>query len=128
MVGPIFLFDLAASQARWLATRQATIASNVANANTPGYGAIDVVPFETTLDKQSRVVPAVTSPRHIGGEDITSSAEKVRRSESWDVVHSGNTVSVEQEMLKAGDVNRDFSLNTAIVKSFHRMFTAAAKA
>ena len=33
----------------------------------------------------------------------------------------------EQEMLKAGDVNKDYSLNTAIVKSFHRMFMNSTK-
>jgi flagellar basal-body rod protein FlgB len=42
-------------------------------------------------------------------------------------VHSGNSVSLEQEMLKAGDINRDYSLNTAIVKSFHRMFMTSLK-
>lgn len=126
-MGPIFLLSLAASQARWLETRQATIASNVANVNTPGYGAVDVVPFETTLDRNASVVPAVTSPMHIPGDDLLSSTEKVRKSASWDVVHSGNSVSLEQEMLKAGDINRDYSLNTAIVKSFHHMFTTAMK-
>ena len=43
------------------------------------------------------------------------------------MVHSGNSVSLEQEMLKAGDVNKDYSLNTAIIKSFHRMFMSTAK-
>ena len=51
----------------------------------------------------------------------------MRKEDSWDVVHSGNSVSLEQEMMKAGDVNRDYSLNTAIVKSFHRMFMTSAK-
>jgi flagellar basal-body rod protein FlgB len=43
------------------------------------------------------------------------------------VVHSGNSVSLEQEMLKAGDINQDYSLNTAIIKSFHRMFMTSTK-
>ena len=50
-----------------------------------------------------------------------------RKEQSWEVVHSGNSVSLEQEMLKAGDINKDYSLNTAIIKSFHRMFMTSTK-
>lgn len=124
-MGPIYLFDIASSHARWLSLRQATISSNVANSNTPSYKAQDIEPFSKLLDAQ--VVPvAVTSPKHItGGTSVR--AQGMRKEESWEVVHSGNSVSLEQEMLKAGDVNRDYSLNTAIVKSFHRMFMTSAK-
>ena len=45
----VYLFDLASQQARYLAVRQATIASNVANANTPDYKARDVVPFSEVM-------------------------------------------------------------------------------
>ena len=125
-MGPIFLLELASSQARWLAIRQTTIASNVANVNTPGYNALDVEPFSATLD-QTKVALAATSPMHIVPDGAEATAEKVKKGDSWDIVHSGNSVSLEQEMLKAGDVNRDYSLNTAVVKSLHRMFTASAK-
>ncbi len=36
-------------------------------------------------------------------------------------------VSLEQEMMKAGDVNRSFSLNTSIVKAFNAMLTQSVK-
>jgi flagellar basal-body rod protein FlgB len=120
------LLDLASSQARWLAVRQTTIASNVANANTPGYKALDVSPFSKTLE-QAKVALATTSPAHIPSEESEAMTEKVKKGDSWEIVHSGNSVSLEQEMLKAGDVNREYSLNTAVVKSLHRMFTASAK-
>ena len=45
----VYLFDLASMQARHLAVRQATIAGNVANANTPDYKARDVTPFAEVL-------------------------------------------------------------------------------
>jgi flagellar basal-body rod protein FlgB len=124
-VGPVYLFELASSHARWLSLRQATISSNVANANTPGYRAQDIEPFDKILD--TKVVPlAVTSPKHIAtGSSVRP--QGTRKENSWDIVHSGNSVSLEQEMLKAGDINRDYSLNTAIVKSYHRMFMSSAK-
>lgn len=125
-MGPVYLFDLASSHARWLSIRQATISSNVANANSPGYKAQDIEPFTKLLD--SKVVSmAVTSPLHIA-PDPSTRPQGTRKEQSWDIVHSGNSVSVEQEMMKAGEVNRDYSLDAAIVKSFHRMFMASTKA
>jgi len=45
----VHLFELASQQARWLSARQVTVAENIANANTPGYKAADVPPFEAVL-------------------------------------------------------------------------------
>jgi flagellar basal-body rod protein FlgB len=125
-VGPVYLFDVASSQARWLSLRQATISSNVANANTPGYRAQDIEPFEKLLDTKV-VALAVTSPQHIATGTTSLRPQGNRKENSWEVVHSGNSVSLEQEMLKAGDINKDYSLNTAIIRSFHRMFMSSVK-
>lgn len=48
-------------------------------------------------------------------------------SDTWDITHSGNSVSMEQELIKAGEVNRAFRLNTSVAKAFHRMMLASAK-
>jgi flagellar basal-body rod protein FlgB len=125
-VGPLYLFELASSQARWLELRQSTIASNVANANTPGYKARDVEPFNKVLDTMP-VRLAVTSPSHMQLSASETDTRANAKKDSWEVVHSGNSVSVEQEMIKGGDVNRDYSMNTAIVRSFHRMLLSGAK-
>lgn len=124
-MGPVYLFDVASSHAQWLSLRQASTSANVANANTPGYKAQDIEAFNKMLD--TKVVPvAVTSPRHISSGNSVR-PQGMRKEDSWEVVHSGNSVSLEQEMMKAGDINRDYSLNTAIVKSFHRMFMNSTK-
>ena len=125
-MGPLYLFELASSQARWLELRQSTIAANVANANTPGYKARDVEPFNKVLDA-TPVRLATTSPAHLQLSATETDTRTNAKKDSWDVVHSGNSVSLEQEMIKGGDVNRDYSLNTAIVRSFHRMLLAGAK-
>ncbi len=123
---PLYLFKLASQQARWASVRQAAITGNIANANTPGYKAVDGVPFNAILDK-THLDMARTRSGHIepaGGRDPVT---KVGKDEAWDVNHSGNSVSLEQEMLKASEVNRTFSLNTSIVRSFHRMVLASVK-
>jgi flagellar basal-body rod protein FlgB len=117
---PVQLFDLASQQAKWLSVRQATIAGNVANANTPGYTAMDVEPFEKVLAKTTPSMIS-TDASHLGG-DAFGSAIGMREEElQVPVSPSGNSVVLEEEMIKAGDVRRAFELNTAIVKAFHRM-------
>lgn len=123
---PVYLFDLASSQSRWLSIRQATVAGNIANANTPRFKALDVEPFVETLS-QTKLAMAATAPGHMnfGEEEVRTGS--IKKSESWSISHSGNSVSLEQEMLKAGEVSRTYSLNTAIIKSFHRMLTMSTK-
>jgi len=125
-VGDIYLFDVASRQAQWLAVRQATISSNIANANTPGFKAKDVEPFSKVFD-QTHLTMAATDKAHLGFDATHTKPSKVKKSDSWDVMHSGNSVSVEQEMMKAGEVNRQYSLNTSIVKAFHRMILSSTR-
>jgi len=122
---PIYLFDLATSQQHWLSVRQATVAENVANANTPGYVAKDVAPFDDVL-QQTQLQLVSDNPRDISLDPLTSE-DAAKDSSPWEVVPSGNSVSMEHEMLKANSVSRDYSMNTAIVKSFAQMFTISVK-
>ncbi|WP_349630418.1 flagellar basal body rod protein FlgB [Bradyrhizobium canariense] len=125
-MGPLYLFELASSQARYLELRQSTIATNVANANTPGFKARDVEPFNKVLDGMP-VRLAMTSPSHMQLSAAESDTRANAKKDSWDVVHSGNSVSLEQEMIKGSDVSRDYSMNSAVVRSFHRMLLSSAK-
>lgn len=125
-MGPLYLFELASSQARYLELRQSTIATNVANANTPGFRARDVEPFDKVLDG-TPVRLATTSPSHLQLSAVDTDTRATAKKDSWEVVHSGNSVSLEQEMIKGSDVNRDYSMNAAIVRSFHRMVLSSAK-
>ncbi|WP_420960908.1 flagellar basal body rod protein FlgB [Brucella sp. IR073] len=125
-MGPIHLFDLASRQAQWLSVKQAAIAGNVANANTPGFRARDVDPFTDVLEK-TQLSMAATDPHHLEVNASGISAVQMRQEDVSETTHSGNTVDLEQEMMKAGEVNREFSLNTSIVKAFHRMMLAAVR-
>jgi len=123
---PVHLFSLASDQAKWLSLRQTAIAQNVANANTPGYAAVDVTPFQDVLDRTTLTL-ASTQPGHIPLPEMDTRAAKVRKSASWEITHSKNSVSLEQEMIKAGEVNSAFSLNRNLVSTFGRMLTAAVR-
>lgn len=125
-MGPVYLFDLASRQAQWLSARQVTIAGNIANADTPGFVPQDVEPFIEVLDN-SRLAMATSSVGHLGIGGTAPGAAPLTDGESWAVKVSGNAVTLEAELLKAGEVGRAYSLNTAIVKAFHQMLMTSVK-
>jgi flagellar basal-body rod protein FlgB len=122
-VQPVYLFNLASQHAEWLSTRQTTVAENVANANMPNYRARDIEPFERTLN-QATLAMRATDPRHAS---FAASPARPSAFEGKVAETIGGGVSLEQELIKAGEITRDYSLNVSIVKSFHRMWMSSVK-
>ena len=120
------IFNIVSRHNNWLAVRQTAVAGNIANANTPGFRAQDVQPFEVAVE-QARLAMAATQPGHLSSGPPDAPATEVRRENPWEVTHSGNNVSLEQELLKAGEVNRAFRLNTSLAKAFHRMILTSSR-
>ena len=122
------LFSLASRKTAWLAARQATVATNIANANMPGYQAKDVASFNDVLAK-TRLDIASTDAGHLQLEGTASGGGAVAEvtEDPFDVTESGNTVGLEQQMIKGGEINRDYALTTNIVRSFHAMLMASLK-
>ncbi|WP_156453370.1 flagellar basal body rod protein FlgB [Polycladidibacter hongkongensis] len=124
---PVYLFTLTSRQASWLSVRQATVAENVANADTPGFAAKDVEPFRDVFDK-TQLTMAATSSGHMMPAGVGNGKAEVDKGESWQVSVSKNSVSLEQEMIKAGQINRAHNLNTSITSKFHGfMLTSLGK-
>lgn len=117
---PVQLFDLAAVQARWLSVRQAAVAGNIANVATPEFKPVDVESFDKVLAKTTPTMTA-TNASHVGGGAFGTSIGLKEQSFDVPVRPSGNSVVLEEELTKAGEVRRAFEMNTAIVKAFHRM-------
>ncbi len=79
--------------------RHDVIASNVANANTPGYTAFDLV-LRDHLQQGSAVEMRVSHPRHMSGSETLqeTGAQLIKSREPAGL--DGNNVSTEQEFLK----------------------------
>ncbi len=122
---PVHLFQLASAKANWLSVRQTAVANNIANANTPGYGAVDVEPFESVLDKTAMGM-AATDPKHISGGGMAGDYKLVKE-EAPAFSPDGKPVRLEKELARSAEIREEFELNTAIVKSFHRMMMLVAK-
>lgn len=123
---PVHLFNLVSQHNNWLSVRQSAIAGNIANANTPGYKAMDAAAFEGELNAAGLSM-AATHVGHMSPVAGNTPVADAREEVAWDVVHSGNSVSLEQEMVKAGEVNRSYAMNTGVLKAFHRMLMASTK-
>ncbi len=124
---PVNLFSLASEQAKWLSVRQAAVSGNIANVHTPGYAAKDVEPFEQVL-ANTRVGLRQTHVNHLS-LGATSQNFQIRENEqAGPELPSGNSVALEEELMKAGEVRRGLELNTGIVKAFHRMYLMTTRA
>jgi flagellar basal-body rod protein FlgB len=106
--------------------RQTAVAGNIANANTPGYLATDVEPFEKVLDRAA-VTLAATESGHLRAAGEKDGVAVKPIDYAGPAMPSKNTVVLENELMKAGEVRRAFELNTAVVKAFHTMMTMATK-
>lgn len=95
------------------ARRQALIAANVANADTPGYRALDIGDFAASYHDASGTGMRRNRPGHIGGADPTGDLTGSFRSLAQ-MSPNGNSVSLESEMVKSAEVEREHNLALAV--------------
>ena len=119
------LFKLASTQAKWLSLRQTTVANNIANADTPGYRSVDVEPFANVLSNASVSLNSTTA-NHFGAS-AQEVAFRVLEEEPPVQSNSGKQVTLEDELVKSGEIRHSFEMNTAIVSAFNRMILLTAK-
>lgn len=120
------LFAISSQRMQWLSARQSAIASNIANADTPGYRARDVAAFEGYLSG-ARLDVATTTPGHISTAPANGIDVKATERSRGENKHSGNTVSLEQELVRAADVKSSHSLTLSVVSSFNQMLLSAVR-
>jgi len=119
------IFRMAHAMASHAGTRQAVVARNMANADTPGYAAQDVASFaDTYRAKVDGFALRATRTNHLSGQGTQahSNAATVRTAPTDP---NGNSVSLETEMLKAVDVKRQHDRALAIYKSSLTILRAA---
>lgn len=94
------------------ANRQRVIATNVANADTPGYRARDLQDFDP--DRAPMRLKA-TRPGHVAAAGWGSTAGV--RDAGGELSPNGNSVSIEGEVLRAADAKRQFDLSLSVMQS-----------
>lgn len=110
------VFKLAHAMASHAGQRQALVAQNVANSDTPGYRARDLPAFAETYQSPSFATGLIaTRDSHLFGQ---SQGQQPRAIETpGPASANGNTVTIESQMLQAVDVKRQHDRAMAIYKS-----------
>lgn len=110
------VFRMSYAMAKHAGKRQALVAQNVANADTPGYQALRLPSFSETLNTPMLVAQKATRDGHLFG--VVSEGSTVRvAAERRDPSPNGNTVSVEREMLEAVNIKREHDRALTIYKT-----------
>lgn len=108
---------MAAAMAVHAAGRQAVIASNVANADTPGYRAGDLRSFAETYAGRGEPLPLrATRPGHLAAPEAARPREVVL-DRAAEPSPNGNTVSLETELVRSASAKRQHDVSLAIYRS-----------
>lgn len=97
------------------AQRQKLIAQNVANADTPGFRARDLSGFADTYRSQVSAEMRATRQGHLTGVGW-GGARRIQDADG-EPAPNGNTVSVEDEMIRIASARREFDLSLAVTRS-----------
>ncbi len=114
---------MAQTMAAHAGARQAEIARNIANADTPGYRARDMRPFNEVYERGASGLRA-TRPGHLGAV-TAASAEAEERLIGGTAAPNGNSVSLEAEMVKAVEVRQQHEMALAIYRSSSNVVRAS---
>ena len=118
------LTRMAQSMAARAGARLGVIAQNVANADTPGYKAADLPSFAETYD-DSNFQMRTTRPGHFATATATDEPRAVITRNSGAGSPNGNTVSLEQEMVKAASAKQDHDMALAIYRNTSAIIRAS---
>lgn len=116
MFGQIDSMRMARELGAHAALRQRVIAANVANADTPGYRAQDLRDFAQTYRDGPAIGLRTTRPDHVSAGDW-GSVQGARIDAGGEPAPNGNTVSIEEELVRAADARREFDLSLSVFQS-----------
>ncbi len=118
------IFQLASGMARHAGARQALVAENVANADTPRYKSKDIGSFRDALDATGQTQLKTTKIGHIVAGQPGSAARDVFLTDG-PMSPNGNTVSIESELLRSIEAEREQSRALAIYQSASTILKAS---
>ena len=109
------VFQTAYDMARHAGQRQAVTARNIANADTPGFRAQVIDSFADTYRGNEPTALRSTRAGHIGGTQAGVATARVQMADT-EPSPNGNSVSLEEEMLRGVEIQREHNRALAIYK------------
>jgi flagellar basal-body rod protein FlgB len=128
------LLSLLRERMSWLNARQSVLSQNIANSDSPGYVARDLKPldFESILQQSAQSQNfsglSATNPRHIAIQTGAMDGFPDAASPDTEANPTGNTVSLEDEMIKVADTQGQYQAAANLyAKAIGMMRTAIGK-
>jgi flagellar basal-body rod protein FlgB len=128
------LFAMLRGRLSYLSDRQRLIAENVANSDTPGYAARDLKPFSLPAQMQAPApgaasAMAVTQPGHMMAPHARKpDAAKPVTSKDSETTLDGNSVVLEEEMIKMSQTRMDYDAAIGFYQKSLSLITLAIRA
>lgn len=117
MFEKIEMMQMARAMGLHVQQRHIETARNIANADTPGYRARDLPDFaETYRQERAAGVLRVSHARHMDSPRWSPAGARVTEAEG-PVSPNGNSVSLEEEMVRGAEVKRQHDMSLAIYRS-----------
>jgi len=133
-ISDIPILSMLRTRMQWAQERQRVLAENVANADTQNYRPRDLVPpkFDTQPQTPGAPLTAVallrTDSGHLGGIGQGDTPFRAKADGNYEVRPSGNSVNLEQEMMKVAANQMDYQAVTALyTRSLSLIKTALGK-
>lgn len=125
------LFELISGRASWLAQRQAVLTRNVANADTPGFQPLDLVPAAPAALRDAGAGRSATLPllrttvAHLVPGDAEPSPYREQAAGSYEVAPAGNGVVLAEQLEKMATTDLDYQLTTGLYRRYVGMLKTA---
>ena len=128
-LGKLTIFNVIKKRMAWTAQRQEVLAHNIANANTPDFGARDLKPFafkDIVKRESMKINMAMTGPNHLTGRVTTIrdiSEHEIRN--PYETSPNGNSVILEEQMSKMNETSISHKLTNELYSKQMAMFKIA---
>jgi flagellar basal-body rod protein FlgB len=120
------LFKAIGRKMSWLTQRENVIAQNIANADTPGFRALDIAPLSFKETLGAKLAPTTTSAMHLASAANGKGEAKVAAEKKpWEVSPSNNGVVIEEQMMKSSNTATDYQLMLNLYKKNVSMLRTA---
>lgn len=132
------LFDAMGAKMTYLDRKNTVISENIANADMPGYRAKDMskIDFGKVLDKAiqrdaGKLAPVkleTTNAKHMPLPGMAANAKTMNARMTYEVSPNENSVILEEQMVKANEVQMDYNLMTNLLrKNMGMLYTALGR-
>jgi len=128
------ILSMLRTRMQWAQERQRVLAENVANADTPRYRPRDLTPVKFDAPPQDRGAPLTsvtlvrTESGHLPGIGQDASSFHAKSEGKYEIRPTGNSVNLEQEMMKVAANQMDYQAVTALyTRSLGLLKTALGK-